>query len=61
MIGRLGDVLGWTGNAIGALCLLVVAVVWANHGDPSAALLAGMVGPAAFVLGRASRYVLRGT
>jgi hypothetical protein len=39
--------------------LVVVLAVWLNHGDPAAALLAGMVGLAAFVLGRASRYVLR--
>jgi hypothetical protein len=45
---------------VGALCLLVVLVAWPYRGDPGAALLAGMVGVGAFVLGRASRYVLRG-
>ena len=60
MIARPGDVLGWAGTALGVLCLLVVLVAWANRGDPGAALLAGMVGVGTFVLGRASRYVLRG-
>jgi hypothetical protein len=62
MVARLGHVLGWTGNIVGGL-LMLMGAYWGLFGtvDKMATFLFFFVpGVVIFLIGRACRYVLAG-
>ena len=62
MLGRLGNVLYWTGSGIAALFLFLTALhLIGKQGDLFLAILFAAVAVVAWLIGWALRYVLAGT
>jgi hypothetical protein len=67
IVGRIGQVIYWLGCAVGILSMPVGVLAWVDEGhlgDPSDSLpalfLCPIIGAAAWLIGRAARYILKG-